>query len=496
MTVRVITGDALTELAKLPAESVHCCVCSPPYYGLRDYQTATWEGGDPACDHKVDSQSAAMKQKRSTLGPNRDGLNPDNAYFKGVDEVYRAVCGKCGARRIDAQLGLEATPDAYVAAMVGVFREVRRVLRADGTCWINLGDSYASGGRATYRSGASDNKGQLVQNDMPRPTDAPGIKPKDLLGIPWLLAFALRADGWWLRQDIIWAKPNPMPESVTDRCTKAHEYVFLLSKSERYYFDAAAIAEPAVGETEHDLTGQGYLAPGQTPQRGSRGRAAGNKTHKFVAEYEASDSEEHRTKAGLLKIADTAYPTRNKRSVWTIATQPNPFAHFAMMPEKVAEPCVLAGTSEKGVCPSCGAPWVRQSERVDQGYDGSRYGERAVVATGGAKTGGTARSTLGSSNGKLTGKSETMGWRPSCRCSVSHGVMPTGKQGAAPPTNEPPPPIPATVLDPFLGAGTTALVADRLGRNAIGIELSPEYAEMARRRLEADAGMFAQVAAD
>lgn len=174
----------------------------------------------------------------------------------------------------EGQLGLEKTPDEYISKMVDVFREVRRVLRSDGTLWMNMGDSYSSGDRATWRSGASENKGQNVQNDMPRPAQPPGMKPKDLVGIPWMLAFALRADGWWLRQDIIWSKPNPMPESVTDRCTKAHEYLFLLSKSARYYYDQEAIKELAIGENDHDLTGQGYEAPGQTRQTGSRATPA------------------------------------------------------------------------------------------------------------------------------------------------------------------------------------------------------------------------------
>jgi DNA modification methylase len=188
MSVRLITGDALDQLRLLPSESVHCCVTSPPYYGLRDYGCAE-------------------------------------------------------------QIGLEPSPDEYIAALVAVFREVRRVLRKDGTLWLNIGDSYAGGtngntamvgGKSNPARGIAMGFGSLPHRDIPS-----GIKPKDLIGIPWMLAFALRADGWWLRQDIIWAKPNPMPESVTDRCTKAHEYLFLLSKSSAYYYDAAAIAEPA-----------------------------------------------------------------------------------------------------------------------------------------------------------------------------------------------------------------------------------------------------------
>ena len=278
-------------------------------------------------------------------------------------------CGKCGAVRIDSQIGLEATPDAYVAKLVAVFREVRRVLRDDGTLWLNLGDSYASGGRTTYRSGASQNKGQHVQNDMPRPVDAPGTKPKDLLGIPWRVAFALQADGWYLRQDIIWSKPNPMPESVTDRCTKAHEYIFLLSKSARYFYDADAIKE------------DGAL------------RQSGNTQHKYV-----SDDPLHRTKAGLINIRQNVYDRVNKRSVWEVASQPFAEAHFATFPPDLIEPCIKAGCPKGGI-----------------------------------------------------------------------------------------------VLDPFGGAGTTGLVADRIGRNALLVELNPEYLAMAERRIRGDAGMFAEI---
>jgi DNA modification methylase len=301
--------------------------------------------------------------------------------------------GVCG------QIGFEDTPNAYVTELVAVFRGVRRVLRQDGTLWLNIGDSYA---------GSWGARGRGPQTNAPRPdlvakhgthVFSPGVvncKPKDLIGIPWMLAFALRADGWWLRQDIIWSKPNPMPESVTDRCTKAHEYLFMLSKSARYYYDAEAIAEPAIysGLTNQDASGfksptsfngkhkEGYRTSDK--QRGHGRRHAG-----FNDRWDAMTREEQ------------CSGTRNKRSVWEVATQSFPDAHFATFPPALIEPCILAG------CPKGGM-----------------------------------------------------------------------------------------VLDPFLGAGTTALVADRLGRDCIGIELNPEYAEMARKRLVADAGMFAQVVAE
>lgn len=257
----VIQGDALAVLASLPDESVDCCVTSPPYWGLRDY-------------------------------------------------------GHSG------QMGLEETPEDYVKAMVDLFREVRRVLKPQGTLWLNLGDSYnnfrSQMGPGQAVRGREKLNGKPAEKSKRRGWD--GLKEKDLIGIPWRVAFALQSDGWWLRQDIIWHKPNPMPESVTDRCTKAHEYVFLLSESERYHFNHEAIREDAVGKTHHDRTGGRYAAPGQVAHTGSR-----------LRETLQSDGK------------------RNKRDVWTIPTKPFKGAHFAVMPEALVEPCILAGCPAGGL---------------------------------------------------------------------------------------------------------------------------------------------------
>ena len=360
MGVAILLGDCRARLADLPAGSVNTCVTSPPYFGLRDY------------GH-------------------------------------------------DGQIGLEDTPSAFVAQMVEVFREVRRVLRDDGTLWLNLGDSYAGyhGNKNAETPTSATNGWTNGTNENARTSTANrnGLKQKDLIGIPWRVAFALQEDGWYLRQDIIWSKPNPMPESVTDRCTKAHEYVFLLSKSPRYYFDAEAIAEPlgaaSVARLAQNVEAQtgSERVPGKTNGAmkavGGR-RAAGNKTHKGQTAYEEGE-ERFRTKAGLVSFAERERAkveagdligTRNKRSVWTVATQPFKEAHFATYPPGLIEPCILAG------CPAGGM-----------------------------------------------------------------------------------------VLDCFGGAGTTGLVADRLGRNATLIELNPEYAAMAERRIRGDAPMFAEVSA-
>ena len=308
MAVQVVTGDCRQVLAGLDPGSVQTCVTSPPYFGLRDYGVA-------------------------------------------------------------GQIGLEATVEEYVAELVAVFREVRRVLADEGTLWLNLGDSYAGTGKSG--GGAQGERWDVYGMDttgphggkwMPPP---PGLKHKDLIGIPWRVAFALQADGWWLRSDIIWHKPNPMPESVTDRPTKAHEYIFLLTKRDRYFYDADAIAEPATCDR---LRGPAHH-PDTVSTNGNGGLA-------------------RRDSNGV----------RNARTVWTVTTKPFSGAHFATFPPDLIEPCIKAG---------------------------SRPGD--------------------------------------------------------------------TVLDPFGGAGTTGLVADRLSRHATLIELNPEYAEMARRRIHGDAPLFAEV---
>jgi DNA modification methylase len=266
VSARILCGDCLDVIKTLPAESVNCCVTSPPYWGLRDYG-------------------------------------------------------------VDGQIGLEETPDAYVSRLVEVFREVRRVLKDDGTLWLNLGDSYASnshtqstpkayGGRFGEAGGSGRSVVETERITVRRPDGwTTGLKPKDLVGIPWRVAFALRADGWYLRQDIIWHKPNPMPESVRDRCTKAHEYIFLLSKAPRYWFDRDEIREECSDKTVHT-----YPQP-------DKAQRAGCKTV---------------SKSSTMRLA-TPDGARNRRDVWTVATKPYPEAHFATFPPDLIRPCVRAG---------------------------------------------------------------------------------------------------------------------------------------------------------
>ena len=321
---QIIQGDCIEGMKTLPDESVHCVVTSPPYYGLRDYGTASWEGGDADCDHipQFKHRSTRANDSQSSVGKyGYDGQNP----------IYKNICGKCGAVRVDQQIGLEDTPEAYVERLINVFREVRRILRQDGTVWLNLGDSYYAtqrgGDSSTYKTtdekrakASHDRFGDIRRNVvMPK-----YLKPKDLIGIPWRVAFALQADGWWLRQDIIWHKPNPIPESVTDRCTKAHEYIFLLTKSERYYYDAEVVKEPFADSRNGNPNGAGTYTIGSG-----------------------------RNDNGALKTGvwneDGSKTGRNKRSVWTVPTRPYAEAHFAVFPPKLIEPCVLAGSPTNGV---------------------------------------------------------------------------------------------------------------------------------------------------
>jgi DNA modification methylase len=332
----IYTGDALAILKTIPGESVHCCVTSPPYWGLRDYGTAKWEGGDLGCDHK----GAPLCSDKSGLA----GYTSENIKLRTFSQPYKDICGKCGAKRIDNQIGLEKTPEEYVSKMVEIFREVKRVLRNDGTVFLNLGDSYGSGTRKT-------NHAQSVANGDER--DLPCIErgkqgyAKQLIGIPWRVAFALQADGWYLRQDIIWNKPNPMPESVTDRCTKSHEYVFLMTKSAKYYFDNGAIKERAI----YALTSGDNRPPGIVRDRlygyDSKESVLRGRT---ITETENGITIRHplgkhaRGQQSPKAIVDY----RNKRSVWTVNTKPYPDAHFATYPPKLIEPMILAGCPVDG----------------------------------------------------------------------------------------------------------------------------------------------------
>jgi DNA modification methylase len=409
MSVSILHGNCLDVLKTLPSESVQMACTSPPYYGLRSYL-------------------------------------PDGHPDKGKE------------------IGLEQSPQEYVAQLVAVFAEIRRVLRKDGTAFLNIGDSYAGSwgnqGRKETRGTQRPINGEMLTpvHDGRYPAKSSntgkippgwGLKPKDLMMIPNRVAIALQDDGWWVRSEIIWSKAAPMPESVRDRPTCAHEKVWLLTKAASYFYDADAVREPCAPETAaryaagYKEWGKGQFLGSPTDKRGS----------KQITPEQLS-----------------AKDGRNLRNVWHLNPEPFPGAHFATMPPTLAERCIKAGTSEKGQCPHCGSPWVRvvESERRP-GSSPSRNDAASRRSAGNAdrqdaEDGRSHRVVLGSS------------WSPSCAC----------------PAHEP---VPQTVLDPFAGAGTTLLVADRLQRHAVGIELNPEYAALARQRLTNDAPMFAEFAA-
>ena len=458
-TAILLEGDA--RQLPLAAESVQCVVTSPPYWGLRDYglSPSVW-GGEPGHAHEWETSSRMFGNNKpsdkSTLSDHGDDGRSPYLDAQTGRMIEQDMCS-CGAWR--GILGLEPTPELYVAHLVEIFREVRRVLRADGTVWLNLGDSYATGTKGDNREHAQERprdangfhsgSGQRWHTGTWK-VDA-GLKPKDLVGIPWRVAFALQADGWWLRSDIIWAKPNPMPESITDRPTKAHEYLFLLTKSARYYYDAEAIKEAALDSNTsrfaasiaHGTTRSGITVPGSVhPESPYHGLSM------------------HR---GLRGVGTTFgrddIHGRNRRSVWTIATEPYPEAHFATFPEKLVEPCILAGTSARGACPTCGAPWGRiiESPKIPihlRHRDGETKMDYHTRQLGGGQA---------IQNWRDQNPPSTSGWIPSCAC---------------PPAEL----VPCRVLDPFAGSGTTVAVAERLGRVGIGIELKPAYLELARRR--------------
>lgn len=358
--VTLLHGDAAAVLADLPAQSIHCCVTSPPYFGLRNYGVA-------------------------------------------------------------GQIGQEDTPAAYVARLVSVFGQVARVLRDDGALWLNLGDSYyAAGWECHRRSVVGSGSVPTGERKSGVAKRLPGMRVKGLLGIPWRVAFALQDAGWILRSDIIWAKPNPMPESVRDRPTKSHEYLFLFSKRPRYFYDGEAVKEAA-------------LYPGDA-------RHLRRDTRKAV-DPACLD-------AGSRRRTGTATGShRNLRDVWRVASQPYKGAHFAVFPPKLVEPCIKAGTSEHGCCSLCGSPYRRQVERI---RTPTRAGDKADYKTADPQ--------------RHVTETKTVGWQRSCKCEAGE-------------------PVPCTVLDPFCGSGTAGLVARQLGRSFIGIDLNAEYLSLANERI-------------
>lgn len=396
-TVRLYLGHVNSVLQRLPRKSIQCVVTSPPYWGLRDYGT----------------------DKKFEIGSEP---SPD------CGTQGKAQCGGC-----------------YVCTMVGVFREVYQVLRDDGTIWLNLGDTYSrssnSGGTNSnsigHGKGQSTNQGSFQSRQRPKVDLATG----NLLGMPWRVALALQADGWVLRQDIIWAKPSPMPESVKTRCTKAHEYVFLLTKAMKYFYDAEAIKERTVTPNRSRAFSTKYQSPTVTNVFGASGNQGNGE--------ESVDQ-----------------PYSNKRSVWRVAARGYPGAHFATFPPELIRPMILAGTSEYGACCACGAPWTRVVEETPLVRDRPNEYVKRDPKDG-------AEGVNNCSNLVAGVETRTVGWSPGCNCQDENDTQ----LGI----------VPCRVLDPFVGSGTTCIVCLDLGRSSIGIDLSEDYLKNhAVKRVEGD----------
>lgn len=457
--VTLYNGDALACLRELPDESVHAVATSPPFFGLRDYGTGTWEGGDSECDH-VAQERPPVVDSSSTLGYPADGgprrIADENTYHEAYKQQYRAECGKCGARRIDQQIGLEETPEAWAAALVAVFREARRVLRKDGSMFVECGDSYNAGisGRPNRTiQHETDHGGWETLHSLR--LDVAGLKPKDLIGQPFLLAFALRVDGWYWRGCYPWSKPNAMPESAKDRCTTAHSYVLHFAKSSRYFFDGDAIAEPAawdrgdqtVPKHEGTETAAGWIPP--RPRAELRyGRVGAYQNRAMNGE---GDGTTPRRVLGPDEV-----PPKHPRSVWTIPTRGFSGAHFATWPVALAERIILAAVP-RWVCSECG----KARERIVEAR--IEHSQKTHNVAGPTEGIGHHRGAKFAASGAVAGTriTETVGFTD-----CNHNAY-----------------VPGTVLDPFAGACTTLVVAKRLGRHGIGIELNPDYCAMGAERL-------------
>lgn len=621
----ILQGDVRTRLRELEDESVHCVVTSPPYWGLRDYklEPQVW-GGIPDCLHIFNLPAGQRRARQPDRCTDNHDANDKGVFGNSLErgaQASKAARGGPAVRYGDfcacgawlGSLGLEPTPDLWIEHLVEIFRDVRRVLRSDGTLWLNCGDAFANDFKWGGATGGKHAKG-LHGTQVGRTKRYTGLKQKDLIGMPWMVAFALRQDGWFLRSDVIWHKPAPMPESVTDRPTRAHEYLFLFAKSgsptfwthrdhagtrkqpkpdwrfisnitkeetdqtppngihwrvtcpdcagsggcvrcenqgtirewkrinlwqgHDYFYDAEAIKEPAspgtharlaqasvqlqtggfkqtsyreqndFGRKSHDRT-SGQILKAMAAKNGvnpkARARVTGwdeslGSRHEAIthagpkddgrAEQSLRDSTKFGRGNGWRERQNESFTeatskevvlNRNKRSVWTINSEPLKDAHYAAYPTELVRPCVMAGTSEYGCCPTCGAPWSRvlepSAEYAEQlGKDWAQYDQDNFEGRGKLVRDNNHPVKRGES---MCADYKTVGWRPTCECLISETAMDQI--------------LPCRMLDPFSGSGTTGIVALGLGRDYIGLELKTEYCILSEKRITEAASLLNRV---
>ena len=428
MSVELRQGHVLDLLRDMPTASVHCVVTSPPYYALRDYrlEPTIW-GGDAEHAHEW---GVALRAPWANEVPGPSANHPKNGDAGHWRPKEAGGLCPCGAWR--GSLGLEPSPELYVGHLLEVFAEVWRVLRPDGCLFLNLGDSYAGSGKGPSK--AISQRGRMATRTISGRQSGAGrcggeAKSKDLLLMPYRTVMALQAAGWYVRSQIVWHKPACMPESVQDRPTSSWEPIFLLARNARYFFDAQAVREESSEPDAVRLDAFG----------GANGHLV---RHSVGSTFTGSAS-------------------RNLRNVWSLSPEPFASAHFATFPTSIPDRCIRAGTSEHGCCAECGAPWRRTtSSRLVKSPAHGPGSQMRTDRENGQNVNGWAGMP------RLRGEVATTGWQPACKHDAE--------------------PVPCTVLDPFAGAGTTLMVADRLGRHAIGLELNPDYVAMAERRVAQD----------
>ena len=483
---KIITGDSLEKLKEIPDGTVNCIVTSPPYFGLRDYGTGEWIGGDPNCPHY-----RTTKYSENTATGHKAMMDTGNPVG---DAIYKSVCPICGAVRVDKQIGLEETPQEYIERLVLVFRECKRALKDDGTLWVNIGDSYNSSQAGNLKGGfqAQNNPGSFAQTYTKHLVD--DCKPKDLIGIPWMLAFALRNDGWYLRQDIIWHKTNPMPESVRDRCTKAHEYIFLLSKNPRYYFDHEQMMENAIGET-----------------RIRTGSNHGQSKYKDTDQESMMRQGMSRDRGNNIVEKRNHMPSKEMFLEFIKKTRPNILFENTDVPKTTIEHWYR---QDSGFSFPTRDDWLKVADylddysetfqRINYGLTEVEYETDDILKNANGKRNKRdvwevpdhknlqykgqqnhsmhERRAEGLSDIQYTRRNKRDVWTVSV-ASFKEAHFATFPEELIEPCVLAGCPRGGTVLDPFCGSGTTGVVSIRNERNFIGVELNPEYAEMSERRI-------------